>query len=105
MYSTQDLFFRLLPKLDVVGSSPIARSLEVLKFESVVVAGIRTGPGDLVTGPISGPSTCSTLAIASSPLKATRAPSRESGLTPALTFPVHRRPFESSIRIFEPGNR
>jgi hypothetical protein len=26
-------------------------------------------------------------------------------LTPALTFPVHRGPFESSIRIFEPGNR
>ena len=54
-YSTQRLFFRLLPKLDVVGSSPIARSLEVREFEDVPVAGIRVGPGDFFTGPIAGP--------------------------------------------------
>ena len=44
-----------LPKLDVVGSSPIARSLEVLDFEGVPVAGIRTGPGDFFLGPVPGP--------------------------------------------------
>jgi hypothetical protein len=32
-------FFRLLPKLDVVGSSPIARSLEVVKSQAVPVPG------------------------------------------------------------------
>ena len=46
-YFTQCLFFRLLPKLDVVGSSPIARSLEIAKVQVVPVAGIRTGPGDV----------------------------------------------------------
>jgi hypothetical protein len=48
--STQRLFFGLLPKLDVVGSSPIARSLEVLKSPTLPVAGIRTGPGDFFLG-------------------------------------------------------
>ena len=44
-----------LPKLDVVGSSPIARSLEVAKAQAVPVAGIRTGPGDFFLGPVPGP--------------------------------------------------
>ena len=52
MYFTQPLFFRLLPKLDVVGSSPIARSFKVEKSQAVPVAGIRTGPGDFFLGPI-----------------------------------------------------
>ena len=39
-----------LPKLDVVGSSPIARSLEVLELEAVPIAGTRTGPGDFFLG-------------------------------------------------------
>jgi len=51
-YSTQPLFFRLLPKLDVVGSNPIARSLEVLKFQAVPVAATPTGPGDCFSGPV-----------------------------------------------------
>src|SRR5689334_15436450 len=42
----------MLPKLDVVGSSPIARSLEVVKLQAVPVAGVRTGPGDFFLGPI-----------------------------------------------------
>ena len=53
--STHLLFFVLLPKLDVVGSSPIARSLEVSKSQPVPVAGIRTGPGDFLLGPVPGP--------------------------------------------------
>src|SRR6187399_528818 len=44
-----------LPKLDVVGSSPIARSSEVLKFQAVPVAGFPTGPGDFFFGPVAGP--------------------------------------------------
>jgi hypothetical protein len=44
-----------LPKLDVVGSSPIARSLEVLEFQSVAVAGIRTGPGVFFRHPLRDP--------------------------------------------------
>ena len=47
-YSTQRLALVLLPKLDVMGSSPIVRSLEVLKLEPVVVAGIPTGPGSFL---------------------------------------------------------
>jgi len=35
VYFTQPLFFRLLPKLDVVGSSPIARSLEGLTTQNL----------------------------------------------------------------------
>jgi len=49
------LFFRLLPKLDVVGSSPIARSLEVLDLEAVPIAAIRTGPGDFFWDPFRDP--------------------------------------------------
>jgi len=48
------LVFRLLPKLDLVGSSPIARSLEVVKAQAVRVAGIRTGPGDFFLGSVPG---------------------------------------------------
>jgi len=54
-YFTQGLFFVLLPKLDVVGSSPIARSFEVLKFQALPVAAIRTGPGDFFLGPVPRP--------------------------------------------------
>ena len=44
-----------LPKLDVTGSSPVARSFEVLKFQILPVAGSLTGPGDFFLGPVPGP--------------------------------------------------
>ena len=47
-----------LPKLDVVGSSPIARSLEVVDLEGVPVAGIRVGPGDFLRDPFRDPFAC-----------------------------------------------
>jgi hypothetical protein len=44
-----------LPKLDVAGSSPVARSLEVLWFQPPTVAGIPTGPGEFFLGPVLEP--------------------------------------------------
>src|SRR5215207_9262540 len=44
-----------LPKLDVTGSSPVARSFEVLKFQILPVAGSPPGPGDFFLGPVPGP--------------------------------------------------
>ena len=44
-----------LPKLDVTGSSPVARSLEVLSSQAVPVVGIRMGPDDFFFGPVPGP--------------------------------------------------
>src|SRR5215204_1489726 len=42
-----------LPKLDVTGSSPVARSLEVVVTESLPRARARMGPGVFLTGPVS----------------------------------------------------
>src|ERR1700722_13215319 len=44
-----------LPKLDVAGSSPVARSREIFKLLSLSVAGLRVGPGDFLLGPTPGP--------------------------------------------------
>jgi hypothetical protein len=44
-----------LPKLDVAGSSPVARSREIFKLLSLTVAGLRVGPGDFFLGPTLGP--------------------------------------------------
>lgn len=50
-----------------------------------------------------GRAACFTCAIASSCLKATRAPSRDSGFAPARTLRGQRRPLSSNMRIFDPG--
>ena len=81
-----------LPKLDVTGSSPVARSLEVLELGAVPIAGIRTGPGDFFLGPIPGPlrplifvadsARCSGVSAASSASRATTGPALRPELWP-----------------------
>jgi len=109
VYFTQCLFFRLLPKLDVVGSSPIARSLEVLKFEPVAVAAIRTGPGDFFLGPIrplifaANRAFCSSVRPATSASRSTAVGFAEAPATPAArSFPLGaaRAPRRSARRTF-----
>ena len=105
-YLTQGLFFGLLPKLDVVGSSPIARSLEVLEFEGVPVAGIRMGPGDFFLGTVPGPVGALIFAAKSACCLGVRA-ARSAPTSPESFTPAARgaAPNRSSRRTFAASAR